>query len=62
MNEERKNCKGCPDRHVGCHSRCEIHLKNTEKRKAEMQHRLREQEAENCRIESMRRIMRRKGK
>lgn len=62
MTEERKNCKGCPDRHIGCHATCEIHEMNTAKRKAERQARLQEQEAANCRIESMRRIMRRKGK
>ena len=62
MSEERKNCNGCPDRHIGCQSKCDVYLKNTAKRKAERQARLQEQEAANCRIESMRRIMRRKGK
>ena len=27
-------CKGCEERHVGCHSKCERYLKEKEKRNA----------------------------
>lgn len=43
--ENQKGCKGCEERHVGCHSTCEIYKKNREKLDKEKEARIQAQKA-----------------